>query len=87
MLIDSKWMHAGGKVAHVEDVVVDSAYRREVGLKLIQALEGVARAKDCYKMILKRSAEAIAFSERCSFRVHEMSVRLDVLSSGEHAQS
>lgn len=84
MFIEPKWIHVGGKVAHVEDVLVDSAYRnRGVGLKLIQVLEREARAKGCYKMILDCSAEAGAFYERCSFRVHEMSMRLDLLGPSE----
>ncbi len=87
MFIEPKWIHAGGKVAHVEDVVVDSAYRNAgVGFKLIHALEYEARAKGCYKMILDCSAEAVAFYEHCSFRVHEVSMRLDLLGPGEHAQ-
>jgi glucosamine-phosphate N-acetyltransferase len=82
MFIEPKWTHAGGKVAHVEDVVVDSAYRNGgVGLKLIRALEREARAKGCYKMILDCSAEAVAFYERCSFKVHETAMRLDLPAS------
>jgi glucosamine-phosphate N-acetyltransferase len=79
MFIEPKWIHAGGKVAHVEDVVVDSEYRKHgVGRLLIHALEREARAKGCYKMILDCSAEAVAFYERCSFRAHETAMRLNL---------
>jgi glucosamine-phosphate N-acetyltransferase len=82
MFIEPKWIHAGGKVAHVEDVIVDSAFRhRGVGLKLIRALEHEARANGCYKMILDCSPEAVAFYERCSFRAHETTMRLDLPAS------
>jgi glucosamine-phosphate N-acetyltransferase len=82
MFVEPKWIHAGGKVAHIEEVVVDSAYRnRGVGLKLIRALEREARAKGCYKMILDCPAEAVAFYERCSFRAHETAMRLDLPAS------
>ena len=82
MFIEPKWIHAGGKVAHVEDVVVDSGYRNGgVGLKLIHALEREARAKGCYKMILDCSLKSRAFYERCSFRAHETAMRLDLPAS------
>jgi glucosamine-phosphate N-acetyltransferase len=79
LFVEPKFIHCGGKVGHVEDVVVDAAYRsRGVGQELLATLEREARSQGCYKMVLDCSEHAVAFYERCGFYSHERQMRRDL---------
>ena len=53
IFIETKFIHDGGKVGHIEDVVVNKKYQGEgIGLKLIKALIQYAEKKGCYKTVL-----------------------------------
>ncbi|EFJ49388.1 hypothetical protein VOLCADRAFT_47170, partial [Volvox carteri f. nagariensis] len=66
MIVEIKFIHNCGKVGHIEDVVVDPAYRgKKLGLKLISALVDTAREAGCYKTILDCSEDNAPFYEKC----------------------
>ena len=53
LFIEQKFIHNGGKVGHIEDVVVSKEYEgRGIGFKLVNSLLEKARVMNCYKTIL-----------------------------------
>jgi len=76
LLIEQKFIHDGGKVGHIEDVVVSKKYEgRGVGIKLVTSLLEVASAKNCYKTILDCKDELIPFYERIGFKQESNQMR------------
>jgi glucosamine-phosphate N-acetyltransferase len=76
LLIEQKFIHNGGKVGHIEDVVVSKEFEgRGIGLKLITSLLEVAKTKECYKTILDCSGELISFYERIGFKQESNQMR------------
>lgn len=72
IFIETKLIHNFGKVAHVEDVIVDNTYRgKGLGKMLVQKCIDYARIHDCYKIILNCSDENIPFYEKCGFSKKE----------------
>ena len=68
VILEQKMIHSGKKVAHIEDVVVDSQWRnKKVGSKLLKYAVTYAKEKDCYKTILNCSEELIPFYARHGF--------------------
>jgi len=58
----------GGTIGHVEDVVVDSKFRRGgVGLMLVRALQSEARMRGAYKLYLECSDENTRFYSAAGF--------------------
>jgi glucosamine-phosphate N-acetyltransferase len=79
LLVEQKYIHSGGKVAFVEDVVVDSDYRKSgVGKALIEHLYEVARKAGCYKLVLDCDEEVAPFYERSGFYRNGHAMRLDI---------
>ncbi len=79
LILEPKFIHDGGGVAHIEDVSVsDFSQGCGVGTALIQHCIEVANINDCYKIILSCSSENVRFYERCGFRQHQVSMRLDL---------
>lgn len=69
LLIETKILHNMGKVAHIEDIVVDRNNRGlGLGLKIINYLVDIAKEKECYKVILNCSEENVPFYEKCGFQ-------------------
>jgi len=51
-----------GKVAHVEDIVVDNEYRgKRYGSKILDGLNKIAKEKNCYKLVLNCSKSNVSF--------------------------
>ena len=76
LLIEQKFIHEGGKVGHIEDVVVSKEFEgRGIGLKLVTSLLEVANAKNCYKTILDCNDELIPFYERIGFKQESNQMR------------
>ena len=70
LLIEQKIIHKGGKVAHIEDVVVDKNHRgKGYASKLIQHVIKIAKAYNCYKCILNCTNEVIPVYEKNGFSV------------------
>ena len=69
LLIEQKFIHNGGRVGHIEDVVVSKEYEgRGIGIKLVTSLLEKAKAMNCYKTILDCNDELIPFYERIGFK-------------------
>ena len=50
LFIEQKFIHDGGRVGHIEDVVVRKDYEgRGIGMKLVISLLNCAKEKNCYK--------------------------------------
>jgi glucosamine-phosphate N-acetyltransferase len=69
MIIENKFIHNGGKVAHIEDVAILHQFQRQgIGKILIDYLVEVAYNQACYKLILHCSDEVKPFYEKLGFR-------------------
>jgi glucosamine-phosphate N-acetyltransferase len=81
VLIEPKIIHNLSKVAHIEDVVVDTEYRSKgIGKTLIKKVIDISREFGCYKVILDCSSKNIEFYEKMGFKKKEcqMALYLDV---------
>ena len=68
LLIETKLIHNMGKVAHIEDVVVDKNYRNNgLGKQMIQYAVSLSKEYGCYKTILDCSDENVSFYQKCDF--------------------
>ncbi|CCE34622.1 hypothetical protein E4U22_001353 [Claviceps purpurea] len=69
MLVEHKFIHNLGSVGHIEDIAVAKDQQgKKLGLRLIQALDHVAKAIGCYKCILDCSEANEGFYVKCGFR-------------------
>ena len=76
LLIEQKFIHEGGKVGHIEDVVVSKEFEgRGIGIKLVTSLLEVAKTENCYKTILDCKDELIPFYERIGFKQESNQMR------------
>lgn len=68
ILLEQKFIHGGGIVAHLEDVVVDEAYRcNQLGKKLIANIVEKARESGAYKIIADCKPELLSFYSKNGF--------------------
>jgi glucosamine-phosphate N-acetyltransferase len=80
MLVEPKFIHDLSAVGHIEDVVVDQAYRKYgIGLKLVQKAIDFAREMGCYKIILDCSTSNLEFYKKSGFvqKEHQMALYLN----------
>ncbi len=69
LLIEQKFIHDGGLVGHIEDVVVRKDYEGNgIGIKLVTSLLERAKEKNCYKTILDCKDDVKQFYERIGFK-------------------
>ncbi|KAG5995275.1 hypothetical protein E4U43_003063 [Claviceps pusilla] len=69
MIVEHKFIHSLGAVGHVEDIAVAKDQQgKKLGLRLIQALDHVAKEVGCYKCILDCSEANEGFYVKCGFR-------------------
>ncbi|WVR09169.1 hypothetical protein IAU60_006231 [Kwoniella sp. DSM 27419] len=72
IIVERKFLRSAGLVGHIEDIAVSkSAQGRKLGLRIINALEEIGRARGCYKIILDCSEKNIPFYEKCGFKHKE----------------
>ncbi len=68
LLIEQKIIHRGGKVAHIEDVVVDKEYRgKGYSKQLLEHAITVAKHYKCYKCILNCTDQVKPVYEKNDF--------------------
>lgn len=68
LMIEQKFIRNGGKVGHLEDVVVDVQYRGlSLGKELISKIINLASEKGCYKLIGNCNSNLIGFYEKNGF--------------------
>ena len=69
LLIEQKFIHNGGRVGHIEDVVIRKDYEgRGIGMKLVISLLNRAKEEKCYKTILDCKDDLKIFYERIGFK-------------------
>jgi glucosamine-phosphate N-acetyltransferase len=79
LLIEQKFIHNGGKVGHIEDVVTRKGYEgKGIGKKVIEELIKIARENECYKVILDCNEKVMEFYEKMGFRKHAIMMRIDI---------
>jgi len=78
LLIEQKFIHEGGFVGHIEDVVVNKEFEGQgIGMKLVLSLLDVAKEKKCYKTILNCEDKLISFYEKIGFKQKSIEMRFD----------
>ena len=76
LLIEQKFIHNGGRVGHIEDVVVSKEFEgKGIGMKLVISLLEKAKTMNCYKTILDCKDELIPFYERIGFKQESNQMR------------
>jgi glucosamine-phosphate N-acetyltransferase len=69
LLIETKFIHQGGLVGHIEDVVVDKKFQgQKVGKKIISYMLEFAKKRGCYKTILDCTENVKPFYEKLGFK-------------------
>ncbi|MCV0412145.1 GNAT family N-acetyltransferase [Nitrosarchaeum sp.] len=78
LLIETKFIHNGGKVGHIEDVVVNKKYQKNgIGEKMIKYLLRYAKEQGCYKTILDCVDDVKPFYEKLGFKHNANALRFD----------
>ena len=78
LLIEPKFIHQGGIVGHIEDVVVGKKFQGEkIGEKIINYVLQLAKNQGCYKTILDCSNEVKPFYEKLGFKHNSNELRFD----------
>ncbi|MFZ8921734.1 MAG: GNAT family N-acetyltransferase [Nitrosopumilaceae archaeon] len=78
LLLETKFIHHGGIVGHIEDVVVDKSHQgQKIGEKIIKYLLGQAESKGCYKTILDCAEDVKPFYEKLGFKHNANALRFD----------
>ena len=78
LLVEQKFIHEGGLVGHIEDVVVRKNYEgKGIGIKLVRSLLDCAKEKKCYKTILDCKDDVKPFYEKLGFREESNGMRYE----------
>jgi glucosamine-phosphate N-acetyltransferase len=78
LLIEPKFIHEGGLVGHIEDVVVDKNFQgQKIGVKIMKYLLEIAKNRGCYKTILDCTDEVKPFYEKLGFKHTANELRFD----------
>lgn len=80
-IIEQKFIHNGGKVCHIEDVVTRKGFENlGIGSILVEKALEFAVQEQCYKTILNCSTYNSGFYEKIGFYKHDIGMRYDVKS-------
>ena len=78
MLIEPKFIHDGGLVGHIEDVVVGRKFQgQKIGNEIIKNLLEFAKNRGCYKTILNCTDDVKGFYEKIGFKHTANELRFD----------
>ncbi len=78
LLIEPKFIHGGGLVGHIEDVVVDKNFEgQKIGEKIMKYLLEFAKNRGCYKTILDCTDDVKPFYEKLGFKHIANELRFD----------
>ena len=78
LLIEQKFIHKGGLVGHIEDVVVKKEFQgQDIGMKLVKSLLDVAKQKSCYKTILNCKDNLKPYYAKMGFKPATNEMRFD----------
>ena len=79
LLVEQKFIHHGGLVGHIEDVVVRKGHEgKGVGGSVVRAALEKARRLGCYKVILDCKEDLVDFYGRLGFSRHDVGMRIDL---------
>ena len=79
LILEHKFIHDGGIVGHIEDVIVYSEYRnQDIGSKLIKYVIAEAKRVGAYKVILDCDLDVSKFYEKLGFVKYNIGMRLDL---------
>jgi glucosamine-phosphate N-acetyltransferase len=79
LLVEQKFIHRGGLVGHIEDVVVRKGHQgKGVGGSVVNAAIEKARELGCYKVILDCKADLVDFYKKLGFSEHDVGMRIDL---------
>ncbi|KAG8528672.1 uncharacterized protein KY384_006359 [Bacidia gigantensis] len=69
VVVERKFIHNLGLVGHIEDIVVSKDQQgKKLGLRIIEALDAVAKEVGCYKTILDCSEANEGFYVKCGYK-------------------
>ena len=78
LLIEPKFIHKGGMVGHIEDVVVDKNFPgQKIGEKIMNYPLDIAKNRGCYKTILDCTDDVKPFYEKLGFKMVANELRFD----------
>ena len=78
LFIEPKFIPQGGKVGHIEDVVIAKEHQGTgIGEKLINFVLDYAKQNQCYKTILDCTDDVKQFYEKIGFKKHSNCMRFD----------
>jgi len=78
LLIEPKFIHQGGLVGHIEDVVVNSKFQgKGIGEQLVNVALEYAKNHGCYKTILDCDDNVKPFYEKIGFKRNSNAMRFD----------
>jgi glucosamine-phosphate N-acetyltransferase len=69
LLVERKFIHTCGLVGHIEDIAIaKSEQGKKLGLRIIDALDGIAKEIGCYKNTLACAEHNQIFYEKCGYK-------------------
>jgi len=78
LLIEQKFIHNGGLVGHIEDVVVEKNHQgQKIGEKIMKFLLDISNERGCYKTILDCADDVKLFYEKLGFKQVANELRFD----------
>ena len=78
LLLEQKFIHKGGLVGHIEDVVVNKDFQgQKIGEKIMKYLLEIAKNRGCYKTILDCTDDVKPFYEKLGFKQIANEMRFD----------
>ncbi len=78
-IIEQKFVHNGGKICHIEDVVTRKGFEKlGIGSVLVEKVLELAIQEKCYKVILNCSEYNSKFYENLGFYKHDVGMRYNI---------
>ena len=78
-IIEQKFIHNGGKICHIEDVVTRKGFENlGIGSALVKTILELARQEKCYKVILNCAEDNSNFYEKLGFYKHDTGMRYNI---------
>lgn len=78
-IIEQKFVHNGGKICHIEDVVTRKGFEKlGIGSVLVEKVLELAIQEKCYKVILNCSEYNSKFYENLGFYIHDTGMRYNI---------
>jgi len=78
-IIEQKFIHNGGKICHIEDVVTRKGFEKlGIGSLLVEKVLELAKNEKCYKVILNCSEYNSKFYENLGFYIHDTGMRYNI---------